>query len=153
MTIPFQKLPDSIKPEAAAAMLTGKTWFHWGNQAEHPSDDELQRWIPSPADNRFVGISGKNSASLAGNKSSGAMFRNDDVSLKRASVSHAKKRFLADRLIASKPRLSNRELARVGGVSHTFISRRRKLSQSGNKWPGGLHVIASFPEHYAQARG
>jgi hypothetical protein len=52
MTIPFQKLPDSIKPEAAASMLTGKTWFHWGNQAEHPSDDEHQRWIPSPAGNK-----------------------------------------------------------------------------------------------------
>ncbi len=36
-------------------MLTGKNWFHWGNQAEHPGDDKLQRWIPSPAGNVATG--------------------------------------------------------------------------------------------------
>lgn len=133
MTIPFQKLPDSIKPEAAAALLAGKTWFHWGNQAEHPGDDELKRWIPSPAGNGFVGVCGTDSAAPSGNKSSGAMLRNDDVSRKLAAVPHAKKRFLADCLIAAKPKLSNRELARVAGVSHTYIANRRRIAQSGNK--------------------
>ena len=69
MTIPFQKLPDSIKAEAAAAMLEGKAWYHWGNQAEHPGDDELNRWIPAPTGNEFVGICGTDSAAPAGNKS------------------------------------------------------------------------------------
>ena len=133
MIIPFQKLPDSIKPEAAAAMIAGKTWFHWGNQADHPGDDELNRWIPAPAGNGFVGICGTDSASPAGNKSSGAMLRNDDISRKLATVPHAKKRFLADCLIAAKPKLSNRELARVAGVSHTYIANRRRIAQSGNK--------------------
>ena len=133
MIIPFQKLPDSIKPEAAAALLAGKTWFHWGNQSEHPGDDELNRWIPAPSGNGFAGICGTDSASPAGNKSSGAMMKNADISRNRQSVPHAKKRFLADCLIASKPKLSNRELARVAGVSHTFISIRRRIAQSGNK--------------------
>ncbi|MFM8831945.1 MAG: hypothetical protein ACKOHM_13190 [Spartobacteria bacterium] len=133
MNIPFQKLPDSTKPEAAAAMLAGKTWFHWGEQVEHPGDDELKRWIPSPAGNGFVGICGRDSAVPAGNKSSGAMFKNADVSRNREPVPHAKKRILADALIAMKPNLSNRQLARVAGVSHTYISNRRKIAQSGNK--------------------
>ena len=133
MIIPFQKLPDSIKPEAAAAMIAGKTWFHWGNQADHPGDDELNRWIPAPSGNGFAGICGTDSASPAGNKSSGAMLRNDDISRNREPVPHAKKRFLADCLIAAKPKLSNRELARFAGVSHTFISSRRRIAQSGNK--------------------
>ena len=133
MTIPFQKLPDSIKPEAAAALLAGKIWYHWGNQAERPSDDELNRWLPAPAGNGFEGICGTDSAAPAGNKSSGAMLRNDDISRNREPVPHAKKRFLADCLIAAKPKLSNRELARFAGVSHTFISSRRRIAQSGNK--------------------
>ena len=133
MNIQFQKLPDSINPEAAAAMLAGKTWFHWGEPVERPGDDELKLWIPSPAGNGFAAICDTDSASLAGNKSSGAMLRNDDISRNRESVPHTKKRILADALIAAKPKLSNRELARVAGVSHTFISSRRRIAQSGNK--------------------
>ena len=133
MNIQFQKLPDSINPEAAAAMLAGKTWFHWGEPVERPGDDELKRSIPWPAGNGFVATCDTDSASLVGNKSSGAMLRNDDISRKRESVPHAKKRFLADCLIAAKPKFSNRELARVAGVSHTFVSARRRIAQSGNK--------------------
>ena len=29
--------------------------------------------------------------------------------------------------------LPNRELARIAGVSHTYISTRRRIAQSGNK--------------------
>jgi hypothetical protein len=133
MNIQFQKLPNSTKAEAAAAMLSGKTWFHWGEPVERPEDDELNRWIPSPTGNGFVAICDTDSASFVGNKSSGAMLRNDDISRKRESVPHAKKRFLADCLIAAKPKLSNRELARFAGVSHTYIASRRKIAQSGNK--------------------
>ena len=133
MSIRFERLPDSIKPEAAAALLAGKTWFHWGNQAKHPGDDELKRWIPASAGNGFVGICGTDSAAPSGNKSSGAMMKNADISRKLAAVPHAKKRFLADCLIAAKPKLSNRELARVAGVSHTYIAHRRRIAESGNK--------------------
>jgi hypothetical protein len=128
MIIPFRKLSDSIKPEAAAALIAGKTWFHRGNQAEHPGDDELKLWIPASAGNGFVGVCGTDSAAPSGNKSSGAMLRNADISRHRESVPHAKKRILTDALIAMKPKLSNRELARVAGVSHTYIAKRRRVA-------------------------
>ena len=129
----FQKLPNSTKPEAAAAMLAGRDWYHWGEQVEHPGDDELKRWIPASAGNGIAGICGTDSAAPAGNKSSGAMIKNADVLRNRESVPHAKKRILADALIAAKPNLSNRELARVAGVSHTYIANRRRIARSGNK--------------------
>jgi hypothetical protein len=69
--IPFPKLPEYIKPEAAAATIAGKTSFHWGNQAEHPGDDKLKRRISAHAGKGFVGICGTDSASPAGNKYSG----------------------------------------------------------------------------------
>ena len=62
----------------------------------------------------------------------GVMMKNAEVTSKRASVTHAKKRFLADCLIAAKPDLSNRELARAAGVSHTYMANRRRVAQSGN---------------------
>lgn len=146
MTIPFQKLPDHIKQQAAPEILAGKTWFHWGDQVENPGLDELRRWIPeakrfaaicgsesATSGNEFVRCCKGDSAAPSGNKSSGAMMKNADVSRNRQSVPHAKKRILADALIAMKPKLSNRELARVAGVSHTYISNRRKIAQSGNK--------------------
>jgi hypothetical protein len=61
------------------------------------------------------------------------MLRNDDISRKLASVPHAKKRILADCLIAAKSTFSNRELARIGGVSHAYIANRRRIARSGNK--------------------
>lgn len=133
MTIPFQKLPDHLKPQAAPEILAGRDWYHWGEPVEHPGDEELKRWIPASAGNGFVGICGSDSAAPAGNKSSGALFKNADISRNREPVPHAKKRILADALIAMKPSLSNRELARVAGVSHTYIANRRRIAQSGNK--------------------
>jgi hypothetical protein len=40
-----------------------------------------------------------------------------------------RKRFLADCVIESKPNLSNRKLAQIAGVSHTYIANRRKITQ------------------------
>jgi hypothetical protein len=106
---------------------------------------ELNRWLSnarefvaicgsegSSSENGFVGICGTDFASSAGNISSGVMMKNADVFEKRASIPHAKKRFLVDCLIAAKPNLSNRELARAAGVSHTYIANRRRIVQSGN---------------------
>jgi|GEM_PF-1667043 len=146
MTIKFEKLPDHLKPQAAPDILAGKTWFYYGNLVESPGADELRRWIPNARGfvaicgsesatngNDFVSICETESAAPAGNKSSGAMFKNADISRNRESVPHAKKRILADALIAMKSNLSNRELARVAGVSHTYIANRRKIARSGNK--------------------
>ena len=107
--------------------------------------NELNRWLPhtrgfvanrgskpSSSESGFVGICGTDFAASAGNISSGVMMKNAEVTSKRASVTHAKKRFLADCLIAAKPDLSNRELARAAGVSHTYMANRRRVAQSGN---------------------
>lgn len=117
-----------------------------GKPQETLDANELNRWLPnargfvaicgnerSSKDNGFVGICEHDFASPSGNKSFGAMLRNADISRKRDSVPHAKKRFLADCLIAAKPDLSNRELARMSGLSHTYIANRRRIVQSGKK--------------------
>ena len=117
-----------------------------GKPQETLNATELNRWLPdargfvaicgserSLTESGFVGICETDSASPAGNISSGEMMKNAEVSSKRVSVSHAKKRFIADCLIAAKPDLSNRELARMGSLSHTYIANRRRIVQSGNK--------------------
>ena len=110
MIIPFQKLPDSIKPEAAAALLAGKTWFHWGNQAEHPGDDELKRWIPAPA----------------GNVATGEGLRIVDATLPR--MTQKQKRSAADAALKAHPQATNREIARLTATSHTFVAIRREAA-------------------------
>lgn len=74
------------------------------------------------------------------------MMKNAEVTSKRASVTHAKKRFLADCLIAAKPDLSNRELARMGSLSHTYIANRRKIAKGGNKSLSGGIAITNETE-------
>jgi len=107
MTIPFQKLPDSIKPEAAAALLAGKTWFHWGKQAEHPGDDELKRWIPAPT----------------GNVATGAGLRIVDPPAHR--MTRKQKRSAVDTALKAHPQATNREIAHLTATSHTFVAIRR----------------------------
>jgi len=116
-----------------------------GKPLEPLDATKLKRWFPDSMDvaicgnerssssNGFVGICGTDSHSHTGNISSEAMMKNADISRKGESVPRAKKRFLADCLIAAKPDLSNRELARMGGLSHTYIANRRRIVQSGNK--------------------
>ena len=112
MTIPFQKLPATIKPEAAAAMLAGKAWFHWGNQTEHPGDDELNRWIPAPA----------------GNVATGTGFRIVEKTQQR--LTQKQKRSAVDAALKAHPLATNREIARLTSTSHTFVSIRRGATAS-----------------------
>jgi hypothetical protein len=132
MTIRFERLPDNTKPEAAAALLAGKTWFHWGHQAEHPGDDELKRWIPASAGNGFVGICGTDSATsrapASGNDSTSGMMKNVKVCKYPEGGIQRLKRKRADILLAARADLSNRELARLAGVSHTYIAKRRRVA-------------------------
>ena len=107
MTTPFQKLPNSTKPEAAAAMLAGKTWFHWGNQTEHPGDDELKHWIPAPA----------------GNVATNAGFRIVEMTPQR--MTREQKRRAVDAALKAHPLATNREIARLTSTSHTFVAIRR----------------------------
>ena len=107
MTIPFQKLPESIKPEAAAALLTGKTWFHWGRETEHPGDDELKRWIPASA----------------GNVATDHVLRIVDAPEPR--MTRKQKRMVVDAALEANPQAPNREIARLTATSHTFVAIRR----------------------------
>ena len=129
MTIPFRKLPDSIKPEAAAALIAGKTWFHWGQETEHPGNDELCRWI---LPGEFVGICGTDSATFrataSGNDSTSGMMKNVKVCKYPEGGIQRLKRKRADILLAARPDLSDRELARLAGVSHTYIAKRRRVA-------------------------
>jgi hypothetical protein len=156
--IQFSELPDDAKRRAAPDIAQGLQWGWYGRRVEPPDATELKRWLPDSMDvaicgnersssgNGFVGICGTDSACPAGNKSSGAMIRNADISRKLASVSHAKKRFIADCLIAAKPDLSNRELARMGSLSHTYIANRRKIAKGGNKSLSGGIAITNETE-------
>ena len=110
MTIPFQKLPDSIKPEAAAALLAGKTWFHWGNQAEHPGDDDIKRWIPASV----------------GNVATGEGLRIVDATSPR--MTQKQKRSAVDTALKAHPQVTNREIARLTATSHTFVAIRREAA-------------------------
>ena len=107
MTTPFQKLPATIKPEAAAAMLAGKTWFHWGEQVEHPGDDELNRWITAHN----------------GNVATGTEFRIVEKTTQR--MTREQKRSAVDAALKAHPQATNREIARLTATSHTFVSIRR----------------------------
>jgi hypothetical protein len=123
MTLPFQQLPDSFKPEAAAAILDGKTWMHWGQEIERPSDNELRRWVTSR--NAIRGNIAKTFVALCG----GAFGEPHNFkTLPPNRGIQALKRKRADVLLAAKPQLSDRELARLAGVSHTYIAKRRKVA-------------------------
>jgi hypothetical protein len=110
MTIPFQKLPDSIKPEAAASMIAGKTWSHWGNQSEHPGDDELKRWIPASV----------------GTVATGEGLRIVDAN--SPLMTQKQKRSAVDAALKAHPQATNREIARLTATSHTFVAIRREAA-------------------------
>ena len=133
MKLPFQKLPDSTKREAAAAMLAGKTWMHWGQETEHPGNDELFRWI-DPGE--IVGICGTDSATsrapASGNDSTSGMMKIVKVCKYPTGGIQRLKRQRADILLAARPDLSDRELARLAGVSHTYIAKRRRVATNAN---------------------
>jgi hypothetical protein len=107
MKLPYQKLPDSIKPEAAAAMIEGKIWMHWGQETEHPGNDELSRWIPAPA----------------GNVATSEGLRIVDALAPR--MTRKQKRKAVDDALEANPKATNREIARLTATSHTFVGIRR----------------------------
>jgi hypothetical protein len=127
MTLPFEKLPDSSKPEAAAAILDGKTWMHWGQEIERPSDDELRRWLPPRK--MIRGNIAKTFVALCDGDFGEP--RNFTTRPPKRGI-QALKRKRADVLIAARPELSDRELARLAGVSHTYIAMRRKVATNSH---------------------
>jgi hypothetical protein len=155
MTIPFKKLPDHLKPKAALEMLVGMDWQYYGEVVEHPGDAELRKWIPAnngiidnfgndskPEDSGFVGFCAGDSANTnsefagkrgnpyankIGNVSTTALLRfvalHGGVSTPRLTTKG--KRRLVDAALRMNSHLSNREIARATGTSHTFVAKRR----------------------------
>jgi predicted transcriptional regulator len=56
------------------------------------------------------------------------MMKNADVCKYPEGGIQRLKRKRADILLAARPDLSDRELARLAGVSHTYIARRRRVA-------------------------
>ena len=144
MTIPFERLPDHLKPKAAPEILGGRDWYYYGSRVETLGEEELKRWIPAsdfvaicgedsdPNPKGFVGICGTDSATsrapASGNDSTSEMLKNVKVCKYPEGGIQRLKRKRADILLAARPDLSDRELARLAGVSHTYISKRRRLA-------------------------
>jgi len=42
----WASLPDSVKRQASADLLAGKSWIYWGRPVEAPSEEELMVWLP-----------------------------------------------------------------------------------------------------------
>lgn len=155
MTIPFQKLPDHLKPKAALEMLVGMDWQYYGERVENPGNEELRKWIPAssgiianfgndsdPVDSDFVRFRGGGSANTEsgfvgncgnphtnqiGNVSTPALLQFVAVhggdSTLRLTIKG--KRRIVDEALRKTPNLSNREIARTSGTSHTFVAKRR----------------------------
>lgn len=121
MTIPFERLPDHLKPKAAPEILAGRDWYYYGSRVEALGEEELKRWIPA---SDFA----TSRAPASGNDSTSGMMKNADVCKYPEGGIQRLKRKRADILLAARPELSDRELARLAGVSHTYISRRRRLA-------------------------
>lgn len=121
-TIPFNRLPDSQKPGAAKSLLAGaRDWMFFGDLVEPPGEDELRRWAGLAPQSPQAGVdnAGSNTAAEGG--------ISVDIAHPRTREG---KRQAVDSALTATPDASNREIARKLGVSHTFISMRRR--KAGN---------------------
>lgn len=108
--IPFTNLPESMRPEAARSMLAGGTWMYWGEVVAETDRGLLEFWAaqaPTPA---------QEAPSVA-----------DKVSTPAPKLTNAAKRAAVDSELRGNPDRGDRELARSLGVSHTYISKRRRV--------------------------
>lgn len=110
--IPFTNLPESMRPEAARSMLAGGTWMFWGEVVAETDRGLLEFWAaqaPTPA---------QEAPSVA-----------DKVStpVPAPKLTNTAKRAAVDSELQRNPERGDRELARSLGVSHTYISKRRRV--------------------------
>jgi hypothetical protein len=143
--IQFSELPDHAKRRAAPDIAQGLQWGWYGKRVDAPDVNELNRWLPhargfvancgskpSSSDNAFVGICGTDSAtslaSASGNDSASEMLKIVKVCKYPKAGIQRLKRKRADILLAARADLSDRELARLAGVSHTYIAKRRRVA-------------------------
>jgi len=123
-------LPDSIKRQAAPDMLAGKDWYHFGNRIENPGADELRRWAGVAPQSPQAGAEVAGSIAPSPGQPE-ARQRAHSANLRpRKPVTRQEKREAVDLAIFKNPDLPDRELARLLGVSHTFVAMRRR--KAGN---------------------
>ncbi len=115
-------LPDHIKRQAAPDMLAGKDWHHFGRKIEHPGADELRQWAGLAPQSPQAG------AVVAGSITAAEPGRGKPITQQQ-------KRDAVDLALSRNIKVTDRELARKLGVSHTFIAlRRRKVGNvAGSK--------------------
>ena len=119
-------LPDHIKRQAAPDMLAGKTWMYWGNIVENPGADELQRWVEIAPQLPQEGEGVAGSVRTAKPNIS----RRIACAREGKTMNRQQKRDAVDRALLGNVGISDREIARTLGVSHTFIALRRR--KAGN---------------------
>ncbi len=147
-------LPDSIKRQAAPDMLAGGGWYHHGRLIEHPGADELRRWagngsspeeIPKPS-HAPARTAPQEPAPVAGNT---MMAPGQPEARQRAHsanphprkpTTRQEKRDAVDRALPTNADTPDRELARLLGVSHTFIAMRRRKAGNVASASKGLNV-------------
>jgi hypothetical protein len=120
-------LPDHEKRKAAGPMLSGTGWFYYGHRVEHPGEAELLRW---------AGDSGASKASMPPAPETRAHGDSGAIGeAPRPRTIRAKRQAVTDAL-ARHPELSAREIARLTGTSHRFVSlQRRKRCQPHEATP------------------
>lgn len=110
--IPFTKLPESIRPEAARSMLAGETWMFWGDIVREADRGLLEFWAaqaPTP-DQEALSVAEKVSTSAPLPK-----------------LTNAAKRAAVDSELRRNPDRRDRELARALRVSHRYVALRRRV--------------------------
>jgi hypothetical protein len=110
--IPFEKLPESLRPEAARSMLAGGTWMHWGNIVAETDRSLLEFWAA------HAPTSVQEAPHVAGKVSTLAP---------PPKLTNAAKRAAVDSELRRNPGRGDRELARFLGVSHRYIALRRRV--------------------------
>jgi hypothetical protein len=111
--IPFEKLPESVRPEAARSLLAGGCWMYWGDTVQE-TDPELLRYWAARAP-----CATQEAAEPAGKVETAAPII--------GRLTNASKRAAVDSELRRHPDRGDRELARSLGVSHRYVALRRRV--------------------------
>jgi hypothetical protein len=111
--IPFEKLPESVRPEAARSMLAGGSWMYWGDTVRETDPELLRYWAA-----RAPGATWE-AAEPAGKVETTAAIL--------GRLTNAAKRAAVDSELRRHPDRGDRERARSLGVSHRYIALRRRV--------------------------
>lgn len=111
--IPFETLPESVRPEAACLMLAGGSWMYWGDTVQETDPELLRYWAA-----RAPGAT-QETAEPAGKVETAAPII--------GRLTNAAKRAAVDSELQRHPGRGDREIARLLGVSHRYVALRRRV--------------------------